>query len=251
MRFSCFLLAAIAMGAASCASKRTVLSGPKQVGLEQDDYDPQDSEKQMAKMRHATAMGMQGQLEQQGGRAFMERFGKLETEGPNGVDPKTGLKDYNRNSYEGKMFNGELKESSLKSYNQTKDFVTKNYGGGKDYRTKDYGGQDASAREAGKMRKEGSAVEDGDLFVDRTSAVKTPDARETGREFATSENRQATGEYRTENYLPAERAAEQDRYNVQDAPAHVQSSVSSMVKGKSKKNPATIEEINALVGKER
>ena len=119
----------------ACKTTRTVLSGPPTTDLGTiNDYDPQREAAGAAAAQRAASMGMAGTPLDSGGAGWGARFGSKDPYGYVRPDPNDKEKDpakrkliYGLNAMAEKVYGGNTSSRDMKSFSQTKDFLTKRY----------------------------------------------------------------------------------------------------------------------------
>jgi hypothetical protein len=251
MRPLLFLLLFVSAVLPACKTTRTVLAGPQNPEKRVNDYDPQKEAATLEAGRKAAAMGMVG-TQFGGGAGWSERFGNSDPYGYNRTDEK-GNAILGLNALGEKYFGGNTQTKDMKSFSQTKDFLTKRYSNTRELGQKEsfsqrmsswLGGKkantDAIAKETGQDYRDGARVltnkansKDGLTLPDRTSW-------EDGRNA------------RSKDFYPAKKVLDEGK----DAPKMIGNAdkdtaerVSKLIKSRPRENPATVEEIRQLLGK--
>jgi hypothetical protein len=236
-------LAAAALPA--CKSVRTVTAGPRVISDGSSDYSPEREAQLKAAGQQAASSGIMGQFG--GGSAFNSRFGNRDP-GGYGSD---GL-----NAMAEKMFGGNTKTSEMKSFAQTKDFLTKRYTNTRELHQKESFTQRMSSWLGRKKALTGpTATEAGRGFYDggRVLAEKTNvnDGRTLTNRSAHESERMASSRA-TKDFYPAkkviDRGADKPKI-IGEGGAESKSAVQQLIKSRPRDNPATVEEIRQLLGK--
>jgi hypothetical protein len=239
MRLLCLILCVCALTA--CQTERTVVAGPRNVGGGASDYDSENEARARAAGQAAAASGVSGQFGS-GGSAFNQRFGTFDP-GGYGSD---GL-----NAMSQQMFGGDLNSKDMKSYTQTRDFITRRFSGTRELDQKSSSSQSTMSWFSGrKANADRIARETGAEFSGSGRRVegKTSNGRVAGTKTAREDGRSA----QTKDYYPASKAVDEGR----DAPKMIgqgskaqNDAVWRLIKSRPRDNPATVDEIRQLLGK--
>lgn len=252
MRFLSLIFCVFACALTSCKTTRTVLSGPTNVSSgSSGSYNP---EKERAAGEAAVRSGVQGQFGQ-GDSGFQERFGKFDPGGyiqtkSDPKDPTKSVTTYGLNSMSDKNFGGSLNSKDMKSFTQSRDFLTRKYN------TQELSQKDSSAQgvkswfankkaNADRMAHDSGAEYSGS---GRTVAGKTSSS--DGRTVTTGDAREQGKAAMTKNYYPASKALDNDAPKIIGQGSKGENdSVWKLIKSRPRDNPATVEDIRALLGK--
>ena len=227
----------------SCKSTRTIVAGPRNVGGGYNDYSPEREAQGRKAGEAAAASGVSGSFGS-GGAGFNQRFGTFDP-GGYGSD---GL-----NSMSQQMYGGNTNSKDMKSFTQTRDFLAKRYSGTREFGQKTSSAQgvkswfsnkkasaESQARESGSEYSGSSRVLANKTSSSEGRTVKGRTAREEGRTSAVKE------------FYPAKKVLDRGG----DAPKIIgqgdkdtNESVWRLIKSRPRDNPASVEEIRALLGK--
>jgi hypothetical protein len=235
----------------SCQTERTVLSGPTNVQSGRSDISTESLSKERAAGEAAAASGATGQMGN-GGEAFQERFGNFDPGGYLGKDEK-GNTTFGLNAMSEKAFSGNLNSRDMKSFTQSKDFLTKKYGNTREVDQKTSSAQGANSWFSNKKANTGREAYGSDKSYSgstRTIAGKTStaDGRTTPTGNAREQGRTAT----TGNYYPAQKVLDRggdEPKIIGQGDKATNESIWRLIKSRPRDNPATVEEIRQLLGK--
>jgi hypothetical protein len=224
----------------ACKTTRTVVAGPKTTSLDINDYDPQAEANSAEIGRKAAASGMVGS-QFGGGRGWSQRFGDVNPYG------------YELNAMNEKIYGGDTGTKDMKSFTQTKDFLTKRYTNTSELEQKEsytqrmkswLGGKKANTD---KLARETSREYGGETRV-LENKTSYSDGR-TVKERSSREDGRVAG---TKDYYPAQKAIDRGA----DAPKIIgqgdkktNDSVWKLIKSRPRDDPATVEDIRQLLGK--
>jgi hypothetical protein len=251
MRPFLFVLPLLLAVLPACKTTRTVIAGPQNPEKHVNDYDPKKEAANFEAGQKAAAMGMVG-TQFGGGSGWSERFGNSDPYGYNKVDSK-GNNILGLNALGEKYFGGNTATKDMKSYGQTKDYLTKRYTNTKELGQKEsfsqrmsswFGGKKANtdhiARETGQDYRDGARVIANKTNYNDGHTLPEKSSREDGRAA------------RTRDFYPAKKVLDQGA----DAPKMIGNAdkdtaekVSKLVKTHTRENPTTIEEIRQMLGK--
>jgi hypothetical protein len=241
MRLLCLILCVCALTA--CQTERTVVAGPRNVGGGASDYDSENEARARAAGQAAAASGVSGQFGS-GGSAFNQRFGTFDP-GGYGSD---GL-----NAMSQQMFGGDLNSKDMKSYTQTRDFITRRFSGTRELDQKSSSSQSTMSWFSGrKANADRTARETGAEFRGSGRRVEGKTSSSDGRVAGTKTAREDGRSAQTKDYYPASKAVDEGR----DAPKMIgqgskaqNDAVWRLIKSRPRDNPATVDEIRQLLGK--
>ncbi len=223
----------------ACKTQRTVLAGPQKVSMgEYNDYNPNLSSDEMAAQMAAT-----GQMQSHGGSGFSERFGF-----DSGGYGKEGL-----NAMSGKVFGGSTDSKQMKDFTQTRDFLTKRYGSTKDFFTKDSSLANSRSWLANrKVSGDRAAMESGSEYTGGNRILENKANQTAGRILSNRTSREDGKSAITRDFYPAKKVLDEGG----DAPKMIgegtekqNNAVWNLIKGRSRDNPTTVQQIRDLLGK--
>lgn len=257
MRFLSLILCVCAGALVSCKTTREVVAGPRNISTGNgDSYNPEREAKARAAGEAAVAAGAVDQIGQ-GDSAFQQRFGSFDPGGyiqtkQDSKDPTKSVTTYGLNHMSEKNFGGDLNSKDMKSFGQTRDFLTRKYDtrelyqknssaqGVKSWFSNKKANADRMAHDSGAEYSGNSRVLTNKTNSSTDRTVNTKDARENDRTAM------------TKDYYPAKKVLDQGR----DAPKIIgqgdkgtNESVWRLIKSRPADNPATVEEVRALLGK--
>jgi len=250
MRLLCLLLCICTLTA--CQTERTVLSGPRNVGGGASDYSPEAEAKSRAAGEAAAAGGVSGQFGS-GGDAFNQRFGNFDPGGYIEKDSKGNVVSFGLNSMSEKTFGGNLASRDMKSFSQTRDYLTKRYSGTRELDQKTSSSQSTMSWFSGrKAQADGAARESGAEFSGSGRRVAEKTSPSDGRVAKTGTAREDGRTASTKDFSPAKKVLDEGR----DAPKIIgqgskgqNDAVWRLIKSRPRDNPATVDEIRQLLGK--
>ena len=253
MRALLFLALTALVALPACKTSRTVLAGPQNPDMHVNDYDAVKESVSSQAGEKAAAMGMVGS-QFGGGAGWGSRFGNADPYGYNRTD-KDGKVTLGLNALGEKYFGGNTKTKDMKSFSQTKDFLTKRYSNTRELGQKESVTQRMSSWLGGKKANvDRIANETGQTYRDGARVLANKSNYNEGRTVpertATEGNRAA----RTKDYYPAQKAVDDGR----DAPRMIGNAdkdtagaVTQMVNSHSRDKRATVDEIRQLLGKKQ
>ena len=241
MRLLLFLLSVCMLPA--CKSVRSVTAGPRVISEGGSDYNPEQEARSAEVGRKAAASGVVGQADQ-GGSNFSKRFG---THDPYGYGDK-GL-----NSMSERMFGGNTSTQDMKSFTQTKDFLTKRYTNTRELEQKESFSQRMKSWLGGKKANTSKhARETGQEFYNSDKVLANKVNYNEGRTIKGRASREDGMVANTKDFYPAKKVLD----GGYDAPKIIASgdkktndSVLRMIKSRPRENPATVDDIRQLLGK--
>jgi hypothetical protein len=255
MRLLSLLLCIFMLGA--CKSTRTVVAGPQNVEAGRSDYSPEKEEQTRAAGAAAASGGVVGQFGS-GGDTFNKRFGSFDPGGyiqtkQDPRDPKKSVTVYGLNHMSEKNFGGNLNSKDMKSFTQTRDFLTRRYAGTRELYQKGSSAQGVKSWFANrKANVDRQASESGTEFSGNSRMVATKTSSSDGRTVNTRDARESGRTVQTRDFYPAKKVLDRGG----DAPKIIgegdketNASVWRLIKSRPRDNPATVEEIRALLGK--
>lgn len=236
----------------ACQTERTVLAGPQQTSLEINDYNPEQEAQSAEIGRKAAASGMVGS-QFGGGSGWSQRFGNADPHGYMSKDPKTGKPREGLNAMSEKMFGGDTSTRNMKSFTQTKDFLTKRYGNTKELDQKESASQRISSWLSGKKaRTDKLALETDQNYRDSNRVLANKTNRNDGRTIAERLSRDDGRSAATRDFYPAKKALENgsDKPRILgDADRATANAVTNLIRSRPRDNPATVEDIRKFLGK--
>lgn len=239
MRLLLLPLACIALLPA-CQTERTVLAGPATTSLDINDYDPNAEANRDTIAQKAAASGMVGS-QFGGGSGWSQRFGNANPYG------------YGMNAMSEKMFGGDTQTRDMKSFTQTKDFLTKRYSNTRELGQKESTSQKLTSWLSGKKaRTDQLASETGQTYRDAARTLDQKSSRFDGRTLDEKMSRESGRTARTKDFYPAKKVLDQGADKpkiISNADKGTADAVSKLVKSRSRDNPATVEDIRQLIGK--
>ena len=251
MRPLLFLLFIAVTAMPACKTTRTVIAGPQNPEKRVNDYDPTKEAVSAQAGQKAAAMGMVG-TQFGGGSGWSERFGNSDPYGYNRIDKK-GNTILGLNALGDKFFGGNTQTKDMKSFGQTKDFLTKRYSNTRELGQKEsYSQRVASWFGGKKANTDHIASETGQNYRDGARVITNKANYNDGRTVQERTSREDGRTARTKDFYPATKVLE----NGGDAPKMIghadkgtSDQVTKLVKSHSRDNPATVEEIRQLLGK--
>ena len=253
MRFLSLLLCCLAGALSACTSTRTVLSGPQKVSAGNGaSYSAESEARSTAAGQAAAASGVVGQFGQ-GDASFQERFASFDPGGYIRQDPKDPRKTiWGLNSMSEKNFGGDLNTKDMKSFGQTRDFLTRKYD------TRELNQKNSSAQGVKswfsnkKANADRMASESNSEFSGSGRVLSNKMSSSEGRSVATKDARESGRTVDTKNYYPAQKVLDRGG----DAPKIIgqgdkqtNESVWRLIKSRTRDNPASVEDIRSLLGK--
>ena len=241
MRLLLFLLSVSTLPA--CKSVRSITAGPQVVSEGGSDYNPEQEARSTEIGRKAAASGVVGQSDQ-GGSNFSRRFGTYD---PHGYGT-SGL-----NSMNEKVFGGNTGTQEMKSFTQTKDFLTKRYSNTRELEQKESFTQRMKSWLGGKKANTSKlARETGQEFYNADKVLANKANYNEGRTIKDRASREDGRVANTKDFYPAKKVLD----GGYDAPKIIaggdkktNDSVWRMIKSRPRDNPATVEDIRQLLGK--
>lgn len=247
---SLLLLLACVCALPACKTTHTVLAGPANVGQNFSDYDPRRESQNEIIAQQASATGMTDQFG--GGGKFQQRFGTADPYGYIGKNPD-GTNRIGLNAMNEKIFGGNTKTNEMKSFAQTKDFLTRRYTNTREIGQKESFSQRMTSWFSGrKANADKLARETGHAYYDGNRVIANNANRNDGRTLPGRAFREEGRVARTSDFYPAKKVLDKGA----DAPPIIgegdkksRDAVDRLVRSRPRDNPATVEEIRQLLGK--
>lgn len=247
-----FLLLLLCVAALpACKTTRTVLAGPQNPEKQVNDYNPQKEAADFAAGQKAAAMGMTG-TQFGGGSGWSERFGNADPYGYNRTDEK-GNVILGLNALSEKVYGGNTGTKDMKSFSQTKDFLTKRYSNTREIGQKESFSQRMSSWLSGKKANtDRLANETGQNYRDGARVLANKSNYNDGRTLPEKASWEEGRSAHTKDYYPAKKVVEEglDKPRLLgNADKDTADKITRFVKSRPRDNPATVDEIRQLLGK--
>ncbi|HWB01964.1 MAG TPA: hypothetical protein VG796_03000 [Verrucomicrobiales bacterium] len=249
--FILFLLCVAALPA--CKTTRTVVAGPQTTSLDINDYDPQAEANSAEAGMKAASMGMVG-TQFGGGKGWSQRFGNADPYGYIRKDPNDPKKTvFGLNALSEKVYGGNTGTKDMKSFSQTKDFLTKRYSNTREIGQKESFSQRMSSWLSGKKANtDRLANETGQSYRDGARVLANKSNYNDGRTLPEKTSWEESRSAHTKDYYPAKKVVEEglDKPRLLgNADKDTADKVTRFVKSRPRDNPATVDEIRQLLGK--
>ncbi len=227
----------------ACQTERTVIAGPRNMGGGSSDYTEQGEAVSRAAGQAAAAGGVSGQFGS-GGDAFNQRFGTFD---PGGYGSE-GL-----NAMSQQMFGGDLNTQDMKSFTQTRDYLTKRYSGTRELDQKANSSQNTKSWFNGrKANADRTARETGAEYSGSGRRVAEKSSSSQGRTTQTGTAREDGRTAQTKDFYPASKALTEGRDSLKmigEGSKGEKDAVWKLIKSRPRDNPASVDEIRQLLGK--
>lgn len=235
----------------ACQTERTVLSGPTKVQSGRSDIGADSIAKDRAAGAAAASSGAYGQMGN-GGEAFQERFGNFDPGGYLSKDEK-GNTTFGLNAMSEKAFGGNLNSRDMKSFSQSKDFLTKKYGTNRELDQKTSSSQGVNSWFGNKKANaSGEAYGSDKAYSGSARSIADKTSTADGRTATTGKAREQGRTATTGNYYPAQKVLDQggdEPKIIGQGDKATNDSIWRLIKSRPRDNPATVEEIRQLIGK--
>jgi len=257
MRLLFALLSACVCALPSCQTTRTVLAGPSKISSgNSSTFNAEKEARSRASGQAAASAGVVGQVGQ-GDEAFTQRFGSFDPGGyiqtkTDPKNPKKSVTTYGLNYMSEKNFGGNLNSKDMKSFSQTSDFLTRKYDTTELYQKNSSSQGVKSWFGNKKAEADKQATESGAQFSGGSRVLANKTSNSDGRTVDTRGARENGRTADTKDFYPAKKAV----VHGADAPKIIgegskesRDSVWRLIKSRPRDNPATVDEIRALLGK--